>query len=139
MLSFLNKVITLRGLIWKVLSAVMVLTIAATQIAHTAQISFVQLYMGTPSALSEEAQNLANIQQITGTVFRFTSTPPESPSFTGNNVNGVLSYVAANGASVSISGIVSRLFKSGSTIEGFYFYAAGNDGQIGTGDAGEAA
>ncbi len=47
-------------------------------------------------------------------------------TFSGNNVPGDLKYTV-NGVTTTVQGIVSRLFTSGSTYEGFSFVAAGSD------------
>ena len=96
-----------------------------------ASITFAAVYVGTPSALSQEANNLANIQVFNGTNFNFTSTDPTAPYFSGNNVAGFLNYTDTNGDRQQIAGVASRLFKTGSTIEGVYFYYAGNTATIG--------
>jgi VCBS repeat-containing protein len=106
---------------------------------ETAAITFSAVYQGTPSALSEEAQSLNNIQVLPGSGFTFTSSNPADLYFSGNNVTGTLSYTDGNGAQQSIYGVASRLFKTGNTVDGIYFYAPGADGMIGTGDAGESA
>ena len=56
-----------------------------------------------------------------------------------SNVTGTLSYTDGNGDPQTIYGVASRLFKTGSTVDGIYFYAPGVDGMIGTGDTGESA
>ncbi len=106
---------------------------------ETAAITFSAVYQGTPSALSEEAQSLNNIQVLAGSNFTFTSSNPSDLYFSGNNVTGTLSYTDGDGDPQTIYGVASRLFKTGSTVDGIYFYATGVDGMIGTGDTGESA
>ncbi|MFC7433531.1 tandem-95 repeat protein, partial [Hydrogenophaga bisanensis] len=102
------------------------------------QITFSAVYQGTPSSLSEEAQSLQNIQLLVGSNFTFTSSNPSDTYFSGNNVTGTISYNDGNGQQ-TLYGVASRLFKTGNTVDGIYFYAPGTDGAIGTGDTGEAA
>ncbi|HEX8883934.1 MAG TPA: cadherin-like domain-containing protein, partial [Noviherbaspirillum sp.] len=102
-----------------------------------AAITFSVVYQGTPSSWSEEAQNLAlYASPFNGSNYRFTSSNPSDLYFQGNNVTGYLSYQDQSGNRQQIYGVVSRLFKTGSTIDGFYFYAPGADGLInGVGDS----
>ncbi|MCE2681021.1 MAG: VCBS domain-containing protein, partial [Burkholderiales bacterium] len=102
-----------------------------------ANITFTQVYSGTASSLSEEANSLDNLQMVGGSGFTFTSADPLAPNFSGNNVAGTLSYTDSGSVNQNIQGVVSRLFKTNGVVEGFYFYAYGADGLIGTGDAGE--
>ncbi|GHC98419.1 hypothetical protein GCM10007320_54090 [Pseudorhodoferax aquiterrae] len=113
-----------------------------TYAVEDATVSFTQAYTGTPSALSEEASALNNIAVLTpfgGTGFQFVSANPGDPYFSGNNVTGYLQYKDSSGVDQSIYGVASRQFKSNGVTNGFYFYAPGADGVIGTGDAGEVA
>jgi len=102
-----------------------------------AAVTFSVVYQGTPSSWSEEAQNLAlYASPFNGSNYRFTSSNPSDLYFQGNNVTGTLSYRDQSGNQQQIYGVVSRLFKTGSTIDGFYFYAPGADGLInGVGDS----
>ncbi|WKB55779.1 VCBS domain-containing protein [Eleftheria terrae] len=100
-----------------------------------ASVTFTQVYRITPTSLSEEANGFrTDASALAGSNFRFTSGNPSDPYFSGNNVTGTLSYVDGSGTLRSISGVVSRLVKTGSTVNGLYFYAPGADGAIGTGD-----
>uniref|UniRef100_UPI00260FD3EF tandem-95 repeat protein n=1 Tax=uncultured Azohydromonas sp. TaxID=487342 RepID=UPI00260FD3EF len=110
--------------------------------AEYATVSFSQVYVGTPSSLSQEASSLNNITAVTpadGTNFRFVSANPGDAYYSGNNVSGTLEYTDANNVAQKIYGVASRQFKSNGVTNGFFFYAAGADGVIGTGDTGEAA
>ncbi|MFC3684298.1 tandem-95 repeat protein, partial [Hydrogenophaga luteola] len=106
---------------------------------EAASLTFAAVFQGTPSSMSEEAQSLNNIAPLVGSNFQFVSSNPSDPYFSGNNVTGYLTYLDGNGAPQSIYGVASRLFKTGNTVDGIYFYATGADGLIGTGDAGETA
>jgi VCBS repeat-containing protein len=101
-----------------------------------AAITFTKVYQGTPSSWSQEAQNITTYATaVSGSNFKFVSTDPNAAYFSGNNVSGDLVYKDANGNTISISGVVSRLIKTGSTVEGLFFYATGADGLInGIGD-----
>ncbi|MDO9025256.1 Ig-like domain-containing protein, partial [Zwartia sp.] len=96
-----------------------------------ASIAFAAVYQGTPSAASQEANLLANLQVFNGTNFNFTSTDPNAPYFSGNNVAGYLNYTDSSGVRQQIAGVISRLFKTGSKVEGVYFYYAGTTPTIG--------
>lgn len=81
-----------------------------------------------------EANNILIAEQLTtqaGSKFLFTSLSTAT-TFSGNNVLGSLVYTDASGTEHVISGEMSRIFKSGSTLEGFYFYV--NNGTASTAD-----
>jgi len=96
-----------------------------------ASITFSAVYEGTPSSASQEANLLSNLQVFNGRNFSFTSTDPNAPYFSGNNVAGFLNYRDSNGNRQQIAGVASRLFKTGSRIEGIYFYYSGLTTSIG--------
>ena len=96
-----------------------------------ASITFAAVYEGTPSSASQEANNLAGLSVFVGSSFSFTSTDPAALYFSGNNVSGFLNYTDAGGLRQQISGVISRLFKTGSKVEGVYFYYAGTTPTIG--------
>jgi VCBS repeat-containing protein len=98
-----------------------------------ASLTFSAIYQGTPSSWSQEAQRIQNVSFITGSNFKFTSADPNAPYFSGNNVAGTLTYKDGSGATQSVDGVISRLFKTGSRVEGLFFYAYGNTSTIGDG------
>ena len=102
-----------------------------------AAVTFTVVYQGTPASWSEEAQSLTlQASPFNGSSYRFISSNPSDLYFQGNNVTGFLSYVDQSGNRQQIYGVVSRLFKTGSTVDGFYFYVPGADGLInGNGDS----
>ncbi|MDP1667272.1 MAG: Ig-like domain-containing protein, partial [Methylobacter sp.] len=106
-----------------------------------AALTFSAVYKGTPSSWSQEAQQIQNVATVSGSNFKFTSLDPNAPYFSGNNVSGTLTYTDNLGASQSVDGVVSRLFKTGNTVEGLFFYAWGNTTTIGDGatDAAETS
>ncbi|MFI3157998.1 MAG: VCBS domain-containing protein, partial [Methylococcaceae bacterium] len=96
-----------------------------------AAITFTKVYQGTPSSWSQEAQNITtNASAVVGTNFKFVSADPGTLYFSGNNVSGNLVYTDGSGNSQSVSGVISRLIKTGNTVEGLFFYATGPDGLI---------
>ncbi len=101
-----------------------------------AAVTFTQVFKITPVSQSEEANSfITDPLAVSGTGFRFTSSDPSAPYFSGNNVSGVLSWTdSQSGETRSVFGVVSRLIKSGSRVDGLYFYAPGADGVIGTGN-----
>ena len=101
-----------------------------------AAVTFTQVFKITPVSQSEEANSfVTDSLAVNGTGFRFTSSDPSAPYFSGNNVSGVLTWTdSQSGETKSVFGVVSRLIKSGSRVDGLYFYAPGADGVIGTGN-----
>ena len=87
-----------------------------------ATINFSQLYKastntanGSGGLYTVENNTYIAINRIIGTNFKFTSANPADVSFSGNNILGTLSYNNSSGVLVSISGIISRPDKTGST------------------------
>ncbi len=96
-----------------------------------AKVSFSEIFKSGAANQQEESNNFAGALQAGATNISFTSQDPSVTNFSGNNVPGVLTYTL-NGQTFSIDGIVSRLFKSGNTYEGFYFVASGSDFALGS-------
>jgi VCBS repeat-containing protein len=100
-----------------------------------AALTFNQVFKVTPTSLSVEANGFTTAASaLVGTNFRFADGSPNDPLFSGNNVTGAITYLDAAGTRQSISGVASRLVKTGATINGVYFYVPGADGVVGTGD-----
>ena len=91
-----------------------------------AQVSFNSVWSSTAVNQVEESQSFAGSPISGATNISFTSQDPAAVTFSGNNVPGNLVYTV-NGVTTTVQGIVSRLFKSGNTYEGFYFVEAGSD------------
>ena len=91
-----------------------------------AQVSFNSVWLSTAVNQAEESQSFAGSKIAGATGISFTSQDPNAVTFSGNNVPGDLKYTL-NGVTYTVQGIVSRLFKSGNTYEGFYFVEAGSD------------
>ena len=91
-----------------------------------AQISFKSVWVSTAVNQVEESQSFAGSKIAGATNITFTSQDPTAVTFSGNNVPGNMQYTV-NGVTTTVQGIVSRLFKSGSTYEGFYFVDSGSD------------
>ena len=91
-----------------------------------AKVGFVAIFQSTATNQEEESSSFAGSRLSGATNISFTSQDPTAVTFSGNNVPGNLTYTL-NGATVTVNGIVSRQFKSGSTVEGFYFIDAGSD------------
>ncbi len=79
-----------------------------------AQLSFKSVWSSTAVNQVEESQSFAGSQIAGATNITFTSQDPNAVTFSGNNVPGDLKYTV-NGVTTTVQGIVSRLFKSGST------------------------
>jgi len=100
-----------------------------------AAITFNQVFKVTPTSPSVQANGFTtDASALAGSNFRFSSGNPADPLFSGNNVTGTVSYLDGGGVARSISGVISRLIKTGATIHGVYFYVPGADGVVGTGD-----
>jgi VCBS repeat-containing protein len=100
-----------------------------------AALTFNQVFKVTPTSLSVEANGFTTAASaLVGTNFRFADGSPNDPLFSGNNVTGTITYLDAAGTRQSITGVASRLVKTGATINGVYFYVPGADGVVGTGD-----
>ena len=91
-----------------------------------AQVSFSNIFKSTSANQGEESQSFAGSSLAGATNIKFVSQDPTQVQFSGNNVPGNLTYTLG-GVNYNISGIVSRLFKSGNTYEGFYFVDSGSD------------
>ena len=81
--------------------------------AHTYLVKFADVYEGN----FYNANSITTSLKIQGTDFRFIYTPSSS---TGNNVNGVLTYIDNAGNENSVTGVLSRRFTSGSTEQAFF-------------------
>ena len=81
--------------------------------AHTYLVKFADVYEGN----FYNANSITTSLKIQGTDFRFFYTPSSS---TGNNVNGVLTYIDNAGNENSVTGVLSRRFTSGSTEQAFF-------------------
>ena len=85
---------------------------------NAAVLYFNKVYKASGSGYTVNTQSLSSITGISGTSFKFTSAIPTATTFnSGNNENGILSYVNNSGQQVSIYGTISRQNKaSGNTL-----------------------
>lgn len=89
---------------------------------NAATLYFNKVYKASGTGYTINTQSLASISGISGTSFSFTSATPSATTFnSGNNENGVLSYINSSGQKISIYGTISRQDKSGSTTLGVNF------------------
>lgn len=102
-----------------------------------AQTSFTSIFKSTSANQQEESNSFTGSLLTGASDIRFESRDPSAGSFSGNNVPGYLSYTLS-GTDYTIEGIVSRLFKSGSTIQGFYFIESGADFSLASGEQASA-
>ena len=73
--------------------------------SNAATIYFNNLYQASGNTYTITTQSYTSISLITGSGFSFTSNNPADPNFgSGNNVNGLLSYINASGTLVQIYG-----------------------------------
>ncbi len=96
-----------------------------------AKVGFDSIFQSTAANQQEESQSFSGSLLSGATNIYFTSQDPNAVTYSGNNVPGNLTYTL-NGTTFTVPGIVSRLFKSGSVYEGFYFISSGNDYALGS-------
>jgi len=90
-------------------------------IAHTgfgAEVTFNKVFKGT-STYQVESNSITVTSEFGFTNYRFTSAVPGT-QFSGNNVNGYLTYDSLS-FSKTRYGTISRLLKTGSNVTAFYF------------------
>lgn len=76
---------------------------------------------------SKTNNQLDNIQNISGSGFKFTSQNSTfALSKTSNNVNGTLTYINSSGTKISYSGSIEGKFTSGNSTIGLYFISGTN-------------
>lgn len=96
--------------------------------SNAATIYFNNLYKASGTTYSITTQTYSSIALIAGSGFSFTSNNPSDPNFgSGNNVNGLLSYINTSGALVQLYGTISRQDASGSTTKAVNFIPATNN------------
>ena len=89
---------------------------------NAATLYFNKVYKASGVNYTINTQSLTSISGISGTSFNFTSAIPTATTFnSGNNENGILSYINSSGQKISIYGTISRQDKSGSTTLGVNF------------------
>jgi hypothetical protein len=103
--------------------------------ASAATANFNDVFGTTCTTCTEEQASITTTTELGGSQYRFTSQIPGDLQFSGNNVNGVLTYYAPGNVLVTKYGIVSRLFKSAGAVIGFYFWETNNTYATGTGAA----
>lgn len=91
--------------------------------ANAATIYFNTIYSGSASSNS-----INNIVNVAGAGFSFTSFNPNDANFvaSGNDVSGNLSFINSSDQVITMSGLIGRQNKSGSTTNGLYFYPTSN-------------
>lgn len=81
--------------------------------------NFNTLYKGTGSTYDQNTNSITGLNAITGTSFKFFQAGAQ---FSGNSINGTLSYYDATNTLVSLSGQLNRRDKSGGNVsQAFYF------------------
>ncbi len=126
---------TTRVIVKPFFSLCIVGCLLGTITANAATANFNDVFGTTCSSCNVEQSSITTTNELGGTQYRFTSQIPGDLVFSGNNVNGVLTYYAPGNVLVTKYGIVSRLFKSGSNVFGFYFWETNNTYATGTGAA----
>ncbi|SHF88294.1 gliding motility-associated C-terminal domain-containing protein [Cnuella takakiae] len=96
-------------------------------VVEEATIYFNNMYKGTGMYTLQD-NTVTGIQPIAGSGFRFTSANPNDATFvkSGNNVSGFITYVDVNGVVQTLTGVISRQDKSGSTTTALQFLLATN-------------
>ncbi|RVT77313.1 hypothetical protein EOD40_05735, partial [Flavobacterium sufflavum] len=89
---------------------------------NAATLYFNTVYKASGTNYNTNTQSLTSVSLVSGSSFNFTSAIPSATTFnSGNNENGILSYVDSSGQLISIYGIISRQNKSGNTTLGVNF------------------
>jgi len=90
-----------------------------------------------PVIYDKESQRIYLGTPFSGTEFKFTSANPADATFdpTATDVNGTFTYKDLTNTTITIYGTVTRMIKSGSTVEGFYFVPTNSTYTTLTGEA----
>jgi gliding motility-associated-like protein len=87
--------------------------------SFSADVAFNKVFKGT-GTYQVESNNITVTSEFGFTGYRFTSAIAGATQFSGNNVNGYLTY-DSSGVSKTRYGTISRLVKTGSNVTAFYF------------------
>ncbi len=82
-----------------------------------ATFKFNKLYIGAGTTYVDQSQQITNIATVTGTGFQFYQ---DGAQFSGNNINGTLSYLDNNSNTVTIYGKMTRLDQINGNTHSFY-------------------
>lgn len=93
------------------------LMLATPFVSKAATFYFNTLYKGTGTSYVEQTQNIANLITVNGTNFQFYQAGAQ---FSGNSINGTLTYLDNSGNNVTIYLNLNRQNKTGSTSNAFY-------------------
>ena len=92
-----------------------------SETGYTATYYFNKLFLASGNSYNVNTQAYTGVSSISGTDFRFFQ---EGAQFSGNNVNGVLTYINSSNVLVTVYGTISRQAKNGNTTQGFNFIVA---------------
>ncbi len=92
--------------------------ILVTNSATAATFNFNTLYKGAGSSYDLNTQSITGLSAVSGTSIQFFQ---EGTQFSGNSINGVLTYYDNNNQLITIYGNLNRQDKSGNDSQAFYF------------------
>lgn len=103
-------------------TVLIVLLLAATAISRAAVINFTTVWQATGTSFTLQ-QNSVTLESgvLSGYNFLFTDNQTPNLFSTGNNISGTFKYYNNSGVLVSVDGTLSRQFKNGNVVNGFYF------------------
>ncbi|MFM1929730.1 MAG: hypothetical protein RL387_1058 [Bacteroidota bacterium] len=93
----------------------------STNSASAATFSFNKLYKGSGTSYDLNTQSILGINEISGTSIQFYQAGSQ---FSGNSINGVLTYYDNNSQLITIYGTLNRKDKTGNKTNSFYFLAS---------------
>jgi gliding motility-associated-like protein len=102
------------------------------KISEAATFNFNKLYKGTGTSYGLNTQSIIGISPISGTSIQFYQ---EGAQFSGNSINGILTYYDNNNQKQTIYGNLNRQDKSGSVSQSFYFIVSNSTFTTFTGEA----
>ena len=108
------------------------LILVIPNLLNAATFSFNKLYKGTGTSYGLNTQSITGITPITGTSIQFYQAGAQ---FSGNSLNGVLTYYDNNNQLQTIYGNLNRQDKSGNNSRAFYFIVSNSSYTTFTGEA----
>lgn len=100
--------------------------------SNAATFNFNKLYKGTGTSYGLNTQSITGINPISGTSIQFYQ---EGAQFSGNSINGVLTYYDNSNQKQTIYGNLNRQDKAGSVSQSFYFIVSNSTFTTFTGEA----
>ena len=98
-------------------SILFILSVFFLNNVYSATFNFNTLYKGTGTSYTINTNSISNLISISGSNFQFYQ---DGSQFSGNSLNGILTYTNSSGNTITIYGNLNRRAKSGSVSESFY-------------------